>query len=93
MAEIDDGLPESQVGRAQWLADELALCGYEEITAIDILDLRAAGLRRGAPEKQAYGKFTADRPNQLWQGDILHGPRVFQDGKEVTAKVVCWLDA
>ena len=54
--------------------------------------LRAAGLRRGEPDKQAYGKFTADQPNQLWQGDILHGPRVFHEGKEVTAKVVCWLD-
>ena len=36
MAEIDDGLPESQVGRAQWLADELALCGHEDITALDL---------------------------------------------------------
>lgn len=54
--------------------------------------LRAAGLRRGAVELVAYGKFSADHPNQLWQGDILHGPRVVCGGKEVTAKVVCWLD-
>ena len=41
MAEYDDGLPESQLGRAQWLADNLALCGHEDITAIDILDALA----------------------------------------------------
>lgn len=46
MAEIDDGLPESQVGRAQWLADELALCGHEDITALDLLDaLASVGLK------------------------------------------------
>ena len=39
--DIADGLPESQLGRAQWLADELALCGHEEIPAIDILDALA----------------------------------------------------
>ena len=33
MAEQEDQLPESQIGHAQWLADELALCGHEDITA------------------------------------------------------------
>lgn len=41
MADSEDGLPESQVGRAQWLADELALCGHEDINAMDILDALA----------------------------------------------------
>ncbi|MFN8607177.1 MAG: hypothetical protein U0931_06575 [Vulcanimicrobiota bacterium] len=41
MADSDDGLPESQLGRAQWLADELALCGHEDIDAVDILDALA----------------------------------------------------
>ena len=41
MADSDDGLPESQLGRAQWLADELALCGHEDIDAADILDALA----------------------------------------------------
>lgn len=46
MAEYDDGLPESQLGRAQWLADNLALCGHEDITAIDLLDaLASVGLK------------------------------------------------
>jgi hypothetical protein len=37
MPEYKDQLPESQLGRAEWLAEELALCGHEEINAIDIL--------------------------------------------------------
>ena len=41
MADSDDGLPESQLGRAQWLVDELALCGHEDIDAVDILDALA----------------------------------------------------
>jgi len=41
MADEETELPESQVGRAQWLADELVLCGHEEISAIDILDALA----------------------------------------------------
>lgn len=46
MADSDDGLPESQLGRAQWLADELALCGHEDIDAVDILDaLACIGLK------------------------------------------------
>ncbi|MBS2037340.1 hypothetical protein JST97_20295 [bacterium] len=46
MAEYDDGLPDSQLGRAQWLADNLALCGHEDFTAIDILDaLASIGLK------------------------------------------------
>ncbi|MBS2033870.1 hypothetical protein JST97_02730 [bacterium] len=46
MAEFEDQLPESQLGRAQWLADELNLCGHEEITAIDLLDaLASIGLK------------------------------------------------
>lgn len=41
-----DQVPDSQIGRAQWLADELALCGHEVISAIDILDaLASVGLK------------------------------------------------
>ena len=45
-AENDEQLPESQLGRAQWLAEELALCGHDEVTAIDLLDaLACIGLK------------------------------------------------
>ncbi|MFN8613910.1 MAG: hypothetical protein U0931_40630 [Vulcanimicrobiota bacterium] len=46
MADFEDQLPESQLGRAQWLADELSLCGHEDISAIDLLDaLASVGLK------------------------------------------------
>ena len=46
MAECEDQVPESQLGRAQWLADELALCGHEGIAAIELLDaLASVGLK------------------------------------------------
>ena len=46
MAEDENQVPESQIGRAQCLADELALRGHDEITAIDILDaLASIGLK------------------------------------------------
>lgn len=41
MAEIDDGLPEFQIGRAPSLADGFALCGQENISALDLLDALA----------------------------------------------------
>jgi putative transposase len=41
--------------------------------------LRALGLSRhalsGEPAR-AYGRFEADRPNEIWTGDVLHGPFV-----------------
>ncbi|MCW5867439.1 MAG: hypothetical protein KIS61_09260 [Candidatus Eremiobacteraeota bacterium] len=46
MEDSEGQLPESQLGRAQWLADELGLCGHEDITAMDILDaLASVGLK------------------------------------------------
>ena len=54
--------------------------------------LRAAGLNRSSKPQLAYGKFVADAANLLWQGDIVHGPRVIFEKREVTAKIVCWLD-
>lgn len=54
--------------------------------------LRAAGLRRGSQDTKSYLKFQATEGNRLWQGDVLHGPKVSVDGKIVTAKVVSWLD-
>lgn len=54
--------------------------------------LRAAGLRCRDSEAKSYTKFEAEEPNQLWQGDVLHGPVVIVNDKRVKAKVVCWID-
>jgi len=40
------------------------------------LELRAPAPRQG----EVFGWFEADRPNELWVGDALHGPRV--DGRK-----------
>lgn len=46
MKEMDADLPESQLGRAQWLADDLVLCGHDDISALDLLDaLASVGLK------------------------------------------------
>jgi putative transposase len=41
--------------------------------------LRRLGLSRqalAAAPARAYGRFEADRPNEIWIGDVLHGPFV-----------------
>jgi putative transposase len=41
--------------------------------------LRLAGGLGGAPDAGAaavFGRFEADRPNELWVGDALHGPQI-----------------
>ena len=54
--------------------------------------LRAAGLRCRDKQERSYTKFEAEHPNQLWQGDVLHGPVVVVEERRVKAKVVCWID-
>jgi len=51
--------------------------------------------RLGKPMRKksdAYLSFEAADPDDLWQGDILHGSLALHEGKEVKAKWVCWLD-
>ncbi len=36
--------------------------------------LGLSGADRGAPS--VFGRFEADRPNELWPGDALHGPQI-----------------
>jgi len=57
MDDIDDQLPETQIGRAQWLADELAVCGHEEISAIDILDALASVGLKLMPDMDATSSY------------------------------------
>src|SRR5271166_5705032 len=37
---------------------------------------------------QVFGRFEAGRPNELWTGDALHGPKI--DGRK--AYLFCFLD-
>ena len=55
--------------------------------------LAAAGLRRGhgAGERVAFGRFEAERPNELWVADALHGPTVATErGGEIKRKAICF---
>lgn len=54
--------------------------------------LRAMGLVRRARPVDAYRRFEASNPHDIWQGDIVHGPEVFVGDKLVKAKIVTWID-
>lgn len=54
--------------------------------------MRAIGLVRRSRPVNAYRSFEASNPHDIWQGDILHGPQVWVDGKQTTAKIVSWID-
>jgi len=43
---------------------------------------------RGVSPARALGRFEAERPNELWTGDALHGPRI--DGRR--SYLFCFLD-
>lgn len=42
MDDVEGTLPESQLDRAEWLADELMDCGHDDIRGMDILDALAS---------------------------------------------------
>ena len=54
--------------------------------------LERAGLRRGVAGAQAgFGRFEAERPNELWVADALHGPVVATErGATVRRKAICF---
>jgi len=50
-----------------WAPDETTLCRH----------FHRLGLMVQAPtQRTVFGRFEADRPNELWVGDALHGPRI-----------------
>jgi putative transposase len=56
--------------RAQlgWAPDETTLCRH--FTRLGLMDRSRAGAA------SVFGRFEADRPNEMWTGDALHGPVV-----------------
>ena len=55
--------------------------------------LARAGLRRAqsAGEQVGFGRFEAERPNELWVADALHGPKVaVERGGAVSRKAICF---
>jgi len=43
--------------------------------------LNQNGMMEQAPRPEDRRKFEAECPNDLWQSDVMHGPRVLVDGK------------
>jgi putative transposase len=55
--------------------------------------LARKGLRRGqgGAERVGFGRFEAERPNELWVADALHGPvAATQRGGNVKRKAICF---
>lgn len=47
---------------------------------------------RAANKPQDRRKFEAEMPNDLWQSDVMHGPRVNVDGKQRKTYLIAFLD-
>jgi putative transposase len=55
--------------------------------------LKAEGLvERPAAMPGDRRKFEADYPNDLWQSDIMHGPRVLWEGKQRKTYLIAFID-
>lgn len=71
--------------RAQlgWAPGERTLQRYfatDHLAAAQLGALHAGGPGATAVSNPVFGRFEADRPNELWVGDALHGPRL--DGRK-----------
>jgi putative transposase len=54
---------------------------FAELDTDPLIAAQAGAINAGGPDARAvfgpvFGRFEADRPNELWTGDALHGPRV-----------------
>lgn len=54
--------------------------------------LRRHGLNRPTTAPIDRRKFEAELPNELWQSDVMHGPRVQADGKNRKAYLIAIID-
>jgi len=54
--------------------------------------LHRQGLMKPAEARQDRRKFEAEQPNDLWQSDVMHGPRVESGGKRKKTYLIAILD-
>jgi len=52
-------------------------------------DLMNTGATRGREDRR---KFEAELPNDLWQSDVMHGPKVEFNGKRIKAYLIAIID-
>ena len=54
--------------------------------------LHQYGLMDKAPKPEDRRKFEAEHPNDIWQSDVMHGPKVLVDQKSRKTYLVAFLD-
>lgn len=55
--------------------------------------LHARGLMKALPRQpEDRRRFEAQLPNDLWQSDVMHGPRVTHDGKQRKSYLIALID-
>lgn len=54
--------------------------------------LKSQGLMKREPVKKDRRKFEAELPNDLWQSDVMHGPRVEVDGRQKKTYLIAIID-
>lgn len=54
--------------------------------------LKGQGLMKRDPDKKDRRKFEAELPNELWQSDVMHGPRVEVDGRLKKTYLIAIID-
>lgn len=55
--------------------------------------LQAEGLLHKSPnELQDRRRFESEKPNDLWQSDVMHGPYVTVEGRQRKTYLLCFLD-
>jgi putative transposase len=56
------------------------------------LAMNGATTKELTGKMRAYGRFEKEKPNDLWIGDALHGPKVTIDGKTKRAHLFAFID-
>jgi len=56
------------------------------------LSVHGATAKELTHKTRVYGRFEREKPNELWIGDALHGPKVLVDGKTKKAHLFAFID-
>jgi len=54
--------------------------------------LHQNGLMEKEPAPEDFRKFEAKLPNDIWQSDVMHGPKVEADGKHKKTYLIAFID-
>lgn len=54
--------------------------------------LKSQGLMKRESVKKDRRKFEAELPNDLWQSDVMHGPRIEVDGRQKKSYLIAIID-